>query len=383
MLFPWKQHNCESCHFMRQDSRVALFVLTPLSCSSRYSGSLELLLLWVENTCEASEPWNMAECQPSGCRFLQIVFINTLLLKSCLKHWMTFPSPGFISCHPFSATDLWEHRLDTPSLLRFFIFYNCFVSSLELQIPNSGTSKIYLLGTTFLTSQSVAMESATNSAWSLPCQKERMHWEGRQQLFNHKYLCNLAETRNYMEDNRGRRNSNLYDALLRWLLFGERGIPLSTGLHIRQFQVIISFTWGFIGNNIGVEKHLEFAKPNVPSNATSAFSCCYEIILVEKWIAAILNRIAHLNTAFPMKPIYRQLKLASPSCTFMKTAAPSLPGINAPNSVYCWIHRVYMNRFCKGFAKIKNLLLCTVITNKWKLRTLEIYKSSSQHFTVT
>lgn len=84
------------------------------------------------------------QCQPSGCRLLQIVFINTLLLRSCLKHRMPFPSPGFMSCHPFSATDLWEHRLDTPSLLRFFIFYNngSVSSSLELQIPNCGTSKI-------------------------------------------------------------------------------------------------------------------------------------------------------------------------------------------------------------------------------------------------
>lgn len=87
-----------------------------------------------------------------------------------------------------------------------------------------------------------------------------------------------------MEDNRGRRNSNLCDALLWGLLFGESQVlNFLQVFTLYNFRVIISMIWGFIGNNIGDEKHLEFAKPNVPSNATSAFSCCYgEIILVER-----------------------------------------------------------------------------------------------------
>lgn len=178
---------------------------------------------------------------------------------------------------------------------------------------------------------------------------------GRQQLLKHKYLCNLAQRQETTWKTTEEGEIPIYMKLcFGGPLWWKSGAQLSPGFHIRQFQGDL----GFIGNNIEFEKHLEFAKPNVPSNATSAIACCYgEIILVERWIAAILNRIAHLSTTFPMKPVCRQFKLASSSCTFVKTAAPSLPGINAPNSVYCWIHRVYMNRFCKGFAKTKNLLL--------------------------
>lgn len=73
------------------------------------------------DTCEASRPQDVAECQPSGCGLLQIVFINTLLCDLVLNPAFLRPSPDFASCHPCSAADLREHTLDTRSLLRRFL----------------------------------------------------------------------------------------------------------------------------------------------------------------------------------------------------------------------------------------------------------------------
>lgn len=50
----------------------------------------------------------------------------------------------------------------------------------------------------------------------------------------------------------------------------------------KNFKVMIALTFGLFGNNTGVWKHLQIEKQNVPSNATSAFSChCRVIILVK------------------------------------------------------------------------------------------------------
>lgn len=144
--------------------------------------------------------------------------------------------------------------------------------------------------------------------------------------------------------------------------------------------MIISLTFRFTGNNIGGWKHLEF------ENATSAFSRCHQmIILVERWAAAILNRIAHLSKAFPRKPVHKQCKLVSPSAILLRLRPQSLLGMNPPNNVYCWIYRVSMNRFSKGLAKLR------ICSHTWmwlwngNLRTLclENYKSYSLLFTVT
>lgn len=107
------------------------------------------------DTCEASRPQDVAECQPSGCGLLQIVFINTLLCDLVLN-------PA--SCHPCSAADLREYTLDTRSLLRRFLADPTALSH-RLRIPIGGTSDIELLGTASLTSRSVAMGRATDAAW--------------------------------------------------------------------------------------------------------------------------------------------------------------------------------------------------------------------------
>ena len=88
-----------------------------------------------------------------------------------------------------------------------------------------------------------------------------------------------------MRDNRGSKNSNLYDASLSGFLFGKSQVLSFLPLFplCQNFKVIISPTFRFTGNHVGVQKHLEFEKENVPSSATSAFSCCHQmIILVER-----------------------------------------------------------------------------------------------------
>lgn len=256
--------------------------------------------------------------------FANCLHQHTSPLKSCLKLQMPFPSPGFISYHRFLAAGLWEHTLHTLSLLRFFSFT-------ELVC-------LFTLGA----SDSQLWHLQNLIAWHriydiIVCCHGKCHqfgmmtslpegedaWRGRH-LFKHEYLCYLVKRQDTIQKTRDKAEIPIY----MMLCFGDplwwkSGAQLSPSLCMIQFQGHPFLTFGFIRNNIWVQKHLEFVKQNVPSNATSAFSCCHRaIILVERWASAILKRIAHLSTAFPMKPVYRQVKLASSSCTFTKTPAP-------------------------------------------------------------
>lgn len=148
---------------------------------------------------------------------------------------------------------------------------------------------------------------------------------GRQHLFKHKYLWYLAKRQETIWKTTEKAKIPIYMSL--WV----QGSSLVKGLKFlevftlyKNFKVIISVTFGFIGSNIGMWKHLEFEKHNVPSNATSAFLCCNQrIISVKRWASPILNSIAPLSTALPMKPVYRQLKLTSPSRISAKMWAPT------------------------------------------------------------
>ena len=105
--------------------RKAEYALCPnasVSLSERQCVSGASPFYALEHTCEPSKARNMAECQPSGCGLLQIVFINTLCLCNLvLSPASLFPSPGFTGYHPASAPDLWEHTRDTQSWLRLFL----------------------------------------------------------------------------------------------------------------------------------------------------------------------------------------------------------------------------------------------------------------------
>lgn len=173
-----------------------------------------------------------------------------------------------------------------------------------------------------------------------------------------------------MEDNKNVYGEKKFQFI--WCFGFQGSIKVRCSTFFRSsYLTRISLAFGFTESNIGVWKQLKFVKQNVPSNATSAFSCCYQmIIFVERWEAAILKSITHLSKAFPAKPVYRQFKLLSSSRTSAKTQTP----IFARNKLLIMSTVEFTEFpwtvFARGLPKLKICSYCMDVTIKWQVENI-------------
>lgn len=148
----------------------------------------------------------------------------------------------------------------------------------------------------------------------------------RQHLFKHKYLWYLAKR----QETTWKTTEEANIPISMMLCFGGSfWVKVRCSTFFRSSHYTRISRWLFLWLSGSLEIILQFESIYSLKSRMSLqmlhlpFSChCRVIILEERWAAVILNRVAHLSTAFPMKPVYRQFTPASPSCTSTKTHAP-------------------------------------------------------------